>query len=72
MAGRLARLAGLVDPADGLIVIGVAGAIDGRQVVERRRPRRILGERPCRVIVVSDPADKPAPIPTEALAEVTQ
>jgi APA family basic amino acid/polyamine antiporter len=32
----------------------------------------ILGERPCRVIVVSDPAEKPAPIPTEALAEVTR
>ncbi|HSS31650.1 MAG TPA: universal stress protein, partial [Solirubrobacterales bacterium] len=32
----------------------------------------ILAERPCRVIVVSDPAEKPAPIPTEALAEVTR
>jgi APA family basic amino acid/polyamine antiporter len=32
----------------------------------------VLGERPCRVIVVSDPSDKPAPIPTEALAEATR
>jgi APA family basic amino acid/polyamine antiporter len=29
----------------------------------------ILGERPCRVIVVSDPTDKPAAIPGAALAE---
>jgi APA family basic amino acid/polyamine antiporter len=32
----------------------------------------VLGERPCRVIVVSDPTDKPVAIPTEALAEVSQ
>ena len=32
----------------------------------------ILGERPCRVIVVSDPSEKPAPIPTKALAEVAE
>ncbi len=32
----------------------------------------ILGERPCRVIVVSDPSEKPAPIPTKALAEVPE
>ncbi len=32
----------------------------------------VLGERPCRVIVVSDPTDKPAAIPTEALAEASQ
>jgi APA family basic amino acid/polyamine antiporter len=32
----------------------------------------ILGERPCRVIVVSDPSEKPAPIPTRALAEVAE
>jgi basic amino acid/polyamine antiporter, APA family len=32
----------------------------------------ILGERPCRVIVVSDPTDKPAAIPGAALAEVTR
>jgi basic amino acid/polyamine antiporter, APA family len=31
----------------------------------------VLGERPCRVIVVSDPVDKRAPVPTEALVEVT-
>jgi APA family basic amino acid/polyamine antiporter len=31
----------------------------------------VLGERPCRVIVVSDPADKPAAIPSAALAEAT-
>ena len=31
----------------------------------------VLGERPCRVIVVSDPADKPVLVPTSALAEVT-
>jgi basic amino acid/polyamine antiporter, APA family len=31
----------------------------------------VLGERPCRVIVVSDPPDKRAPVPTEALVEVT-
>jgi APA family basic amino acid/polyamine antiporter len=30
----------------------------------------ILGERPCRVIVVSDPTDKPPAIPGAALAEV--
>ncbi len=30
----------------------------------------VLGERPCRVIVVSDPVDKRAPIPTPALVEV--
>jgi basic amino acid/polyamine antiporter, APA family len=29
----------------------------------------ILGERPCRVIVVSDPTDRPAAIPGAALAE---
>jgi APA family basic amino acid/polyamine antiporter len=32
----------------------------------------ILGERPCRVIVVSDPTDKPAAVPGPALAEVTR
>jgi APA family basic amino acid/polyamine antiporter len=31
----------------------------------------VLGERPCRVIVVSDPVDQRAPVPTEALVEVT-
>jgi basic amino acid/polyamine antiporter, APA family len=31
----------------------------------------VLGERPCRVIVVSDPADKPAAIPSAALAEAS-
>jgi APA family basic amino acid/polyamine antiporter len=31
----------------------------------------ILGERPCRVIVVSDPTDKPTAIPGAALAEAT-
>ncbi|MGN6215779.1 MAG: APC family permease [Solirubrobacterales bacterium] len=31
----------------------------------------ILGERPCRVIVVSDPTEKPAAIPGAALAEAT-
>jgi basic amino acid/polyamine antiporter, APA family len=30
----------------------------------------VLGERPCRVIVVSDPTDKPATVPSAALAEV--
>ena len=29
----------------------------------------ILGERPCRVIVVSDPSDKPPAVPGAALAE---
>jgi basic amino acid/polyamine antiporter, APA family len=29
----------------------------------------VLGERPCRVIVVSDPTDKPAAVPGAALAE---
>jgi len=29
----------------------------------------VLGERPCRVIVVSDPSDKPPAIPSAALAE---
>jgi basic amino acid/polyamine antiporter, APA family len=29
----------------------------------------VLGERPCRVIVVSDPADKPTAVPSAALAE---
>ena len=32
----------------------------------------ILGERPCRVIVVSDPSDKPPAVPGAALAEVTR
>ena len=31
----------------------------------------VLGERPCRVIVVSDPSEKPAAIPGAALAEAT-
>jgi APA family basic amino acid/polyamine antiporter len=31
----------------------------------------VLGERPCRVIVVSDPVDKRTAPPTEALVEVT-
>jgi basic amino acid/polyamine antiporter, APA family len=31
----------------------------------------ILGERPCRVIVVSDPSEKPPAIPGAALAEAT-
>jgi APA family basic amino acid/polyamine antiporter len=30
----------------------------------------VLGERPCRVIVVSEPPDKPLGVPTEALVEV--
>ena len=32
----------------------------------------VLGERPCRVIVVSDPTDKPVAVPSAALAEATQ
>jgi basic amino acid/polyamine antiporter, APA family len=32
----------------------------------------ILGERPCRVIVVSDPTDKPPTVPGAALAEVAR
>jgi APA family basic amino acid/polyamine antiporter len=32
----------------------------------------ILGERPCRVIVVSDPTDKPSAVPGAALAEATR
>jgi APA family basic amino acid/polyamine antiporter len=32
----------------------------------------VLGERPCRVIVVSDPTDKPSAVPGRALAEATQ
>jgi APA family basic amino acid/polyamine antiporter len=32
----------------------------------------VLGERPCRVIVVSDPSDKPAAIPGAALAEASR
>ncbi len=32
----------------------------------------ILGERPCRVIVVSDPTDKPPAVPGAALAEATR
>jgi APA family basic amino acid/polyamine antiporter len=31
----------------------------------------VLGERPCRVIVVSDPSDKPTVVPGAALAEAT-
>jgi len=31
----------------------------------------VLGERPCRVIVVSDPVDKRVAPPSEALVEVT-
>ena len=30
----------------------------------------VLGDRPCRVIVVSDPTDKPVLVPSAALAEV--
>jgi len=30
----------------------------------------ILGERPCRVIIVSDPTEKPQAIPGAALAEM--
>jgi basic amino acid/polyamine antiporter, APA family len=32
----------------------------------------VLGERPCRVIVVSDPSEKPVAVPTAALAEAAQ
>jgi APA family basic amino acid/polyamine antiporter len=32
----------------------------------------VLGERPCRVIVVSDPGDGAVAVPTQALAEVSQ
>ena len=32
----------------------------------------VLGERPCRVIVVSDPTDKPATVPGAALMETTR
>jgi APA family basic amino acid/polyamine antiporter len=32
----------------------------------------VLGERPCRVIVVSDPTDKPPPVPGAAIAEATR
>jgi APA family basic amino acid/polyamine antiporter len=32
----------------------------------------VLGERPCRVIVVSDPTSSPVAVPTQALAEVTR
>ena len=45
VARRLAGLARLVDPADRLVGIGVAG-VDAREVVERRRPAGVLGERP--------------------------
>ena len=45
MAGRFARLARLVDPADRLVGFGVAGEHAG-QVVERRAPGRVLGQRP--------------------------
>ncbi len=32
----------------------------------------VLGERPCRVIVVSDPTSSPVAVPTEAVVEVTR
>src|SRR3954453_18698252 len=32
----------------------------------------VLGERPCRVIVVSDPTSSPIAVPTEAVVEVTR
>jgi APA family basic amino acid/polyamine antiporter len=32
----------------------------------------VLGERPCRVIVVSDPPEKPAAVPTDALVEASR
>ncbi|MGC1166851.1 MAG: amino acid permease [Solirubrobacterales bacterium] len=32
----------------------------------------VLGERPCRVIVVSDPPASPVPVPTEAIVEVAE
>ncbi len=32
----------------------------------------VLGERPCRVIVVSDPTESPVAVPTPALAEVNE
>ena len=52
VAGRLAGRAGLVDPADRLVggvlvLVGVrAAAVDRGEVVEARRPARVLGERP--------------------------
>ena len=50
---RLARLARLVDPADRLVlgvlrvVVEPRSAVDRGEVVERRNPARIFGERPC-------------------------
>ena len=44
VAGRFAGLAALVDPVDRLVGVGVAG-VDAGQVVERRGPGRVLGER---------------------------
>src|ERR671921_572041 len=43
--GALAGLAGIVDPADRLVLVGIAG-VDPGEVVERRRPRRILRQWP--------------------------
>ena len=51
VAGRFARLAGLVDPADRLVRVGVAG-VDARRGSRRsgarRRPRRAARRRPAR------------------------
>ena len=45
MASGFAGLAGLVDPADRLVRIGIA-RVDRREIVEGRRPGRVLGQRP--------------------------
>ena len=45
VARRFAGLATLVDPADRLVGVRIA-AVDAGQVVERRPPRGVLGERP--------------------------
>ncbi|HEY1854091.1 MAG TPA: APC family permease [Solirubrobacterales bacterium] len=66
----------------GYSVAGEAAEIEAAVIVMGLRFRRgvplydkmlqtVLGERPCRVIVVSDPVDKRAAAPASALVEVT-
>ena len=45
VAGRLARLSGSIDPADGLVGVQRTG-IDASEIVEARAPGEVLGKRP--------------------------
>ena len=64
----VAEEAGLIKAA--AIVVGLRRR--GGVPLYDKTLQTILGERPCRVIVVSDPGEAVAPIPTEALVEVAK